>query len=224
MYNISKLVVMFSLFFLPSPVCGWASGGTVWTSSQTVCVAIDLQQFRKGMRFKFLKMKTFFFCKLKNLKACQASGDEATSGKEETCWMLVVCLVPLHSPAGFHLSTRGQGCPHKPDRAEKMVTVCRPTDGMCVVCSLTSKGPNSQQCRTQTQVIAKHVRDQNFLHEQTTRPGRAVSLTVFYWKRTSRTQAMLPALEAILGHRSAHSLATGPVMAEPVNTDKETLL
>lgn len=29
------------------------------------------------------------------------------------------------------------------------------------------------------------------------------------------TQAMLPALEAILGHRSAHSLATGPVMAEP---------
>lgn len=31
-------------------------------------------------------------------------------------------------------------------------------------------------------------------------------------------QAMLPALEAILGHRSAHSLATGPVMAEPVDT------
>lgn len=32
---------------------------------------------------------------------------------------------------------------------------------------------------------------------------------------------MLPALEAILGHRSAHSLATGPVIAEPgkkVNT------
>jgi len=27
---------------------------------------------------------------------------------------------------------------------------------------------------------------------------------------------MLPALEAILGHRSAHSLATGPVIAEPV--------
>lgn len=26
---------------------------------------------------------------------------------------------------------------------------------------------------------------------------------------------MLPALEAILGQRSAHSLATGPVMADP---------
>ena len=26
---------------------------------------------------------------------------------------------------------------------------------------------------------------------------------------------MEPALEAILGHKSAHSLATGPVMAEP---------
>lgn len=34
-------------------------------------------------------------------------------------------------------------------------------------------------------------------------------------------QAMLPALEAILGHRSAHSLATGPVMAEPVDTNNE---
>lgn len=31
-------------------------------------------------------------------------------------------------------------------------------------------------------------------------------------------QAMLPALEAILGQRSAHSLATGPVMAEPEGT------
>lgn len=28
-------------------------------------------------------------------------------------------------------------------------------------------------------------------------------------------QWMLPALEAILGHKSAHSLATGPVIAEP---------
>merc|ERR1712213_140375 len=27
--------------------------------------------------------------------------------------------------------------------------------------------------------------------------------------------AMLPALDAILGHKSAHSLETGPVMAEP---------
>lgn len=33
---------------------------------------------------------------------------------------------------------------------------------------------------------------------------------------------MLPAFEAILGHRSAHSLATGPVMAEPV-TQKTNL-
>lgn len=32
---------------------------------------------------------------------------------------------------------------------------------------------------------------------------------------------MLPALEAILGQRSAHSLATGPVMAEPADTEKE---
>lgn len=30
-----------------------------------------------------------------------------------------------------------------------------------------------------------------------------------------QAQAMLPALEAILGQRSAHSLATGPVMADP---------
>lgn len=35
------------------------------------------------------------------------------------------------------------------------------------------------------------------------------------------SQAMLPALEAILGHRSAHSLATGPVMAEPAGTRAE---
>ena len=34
-------------------------------------------------------------------------------------------------------------------------------------------------------------------------------------RRVGSTQAMLPALDAILGHRSAHSLATGPVMAEP---------
>jgi hypothetical protein len=27
---------------------------------------------------------------------------------------------------------------------------------------------------------------------------------------------MLPALDAILGHKSAHSFATGPVIAEPV--------
>lgn len=37
-------------------------------------------------------------------------------------------------------------------------------------------------------------------------------------------QAMLPALEAILGQRSAHSLATGPVMAEPADTDKKSIV
>jgi hypothetical protein len=31
------------------------------------------------------------------------------------------------------------------------------------------------------------------------------------------SQAILLAFEAILGHKSAHSLATGPVMALPVN-------
>ena len=30
---------------------------------------------------------------------------------------------------------------------------------------------------------------------------------------------MLPALEAILGQRSAHSFATGPVMAEPTENN-----
>ncbi len=37
------------------------------------------------------------------------------------------------------------------------------------------------------------------------------------------TQAMLPALEAILGHRSAHSLVTGPVIAEPTKDNKNYL-
>ena len=32
---------------------------------------------------------------------------------------------------------------------------------------------------------------------------------------------MLPALEAILGHRSAHSFATGPVMAEPTENNQK---
>jgi len=32
------------------------------------------------------------------------------------------------------------------------------------------------------------------------------------------SQAILLAFEAILGHRSAHSLATGPVMALPART------
>ena len=34
---------------------------------------------------------------------------------------------------------------------------------------------------------------------------------------------MLPAFEAILGHRSAHSLATGPVIAEPVKITKNLI-
>lgn len=37
-------------------------------------------------------------------------------------------------------------------------------------------------------------------------------------------QAMLPALEAILGQRSAHSLATGPVMAEPEGRGEQSSL
>lgn len=36
--------------------------------------------------------------------------------------------------------------------------------------------------------------------------------------------AMLPALEAILGHRSAHSFATGPVMAEPGKKERRTMV
>lgn len=35
---------------------------------------------------------------------------------------------------------------------------------------------------------------------------------------------MLPALEAILGHRSAHSLATGPVIAEPGKREDDSAL
>lgn len=45
----------------------------------------------------------------------------------------------------------------------------------------------------------------------------------FIENRSSRVQAMLPALEAILGHRSAHSLATGPVMAEPKNQKRSKM-
>lgn len=37
---------------------------------------------------------------------------------------------------------------------------------------------------------------------------------------TKGVHAMLPALEAILGHRSAHSFATGPVIAEPGGENK----
>lgn len=46
--------------------------------------------------------------------------------------------------------------------------------------------------------------------------------TVFIENRQVQgpAQAMLPAFEAILGQRSAHSFATGPVMAEPADTDE----
>ena len=36
-----------------------------------------------------------------------------------------------------------------------------------------------------------------------------------FFTNTPKNHAMLPALDAILGHKSAHSFATGPVMAEP---------
>lgn len=44
---------------------------------------------------------------------------------------------------------------------------------------------------------------------------RLVQVLLFPPCKDKRVHAMLPALEAILGHRSAHSLATGPVIAEP---------
>lgn len=47
-------------------------------------------------------------------------------------------------------------------------------------------------------------------------PGaETVVLGPLYSTQTQAGHAMLPALDAILGHRSAHSFATGPVMAEP---------
>jgi hypothetical protein len=41
------------------------------------------------------------------------------------------------------------------------------------------------------------------------------SFTLFLNKGNYRSQAMLLAFDAILGHKSAHSFATGPVIAEP---------
>ena len=54
--------------------------------------------------------------------------------------------------------------------------------------------------------------------------GWAFFFFFFFWEQiififftnTPKNHAMLPALDAILGHKSAHSFATGPVMAEPV--------
>lgn len=44
----------------------------------------------------------------------------------------------------------------------------------------------------------------------------------YFIEKKASAQAMLPAFEAILGHRSAHSLATGPVMAEPLKQTQQT--
>lgn len=38
---------------------------------------------------------------------------------------------------------------------------------------------------------------------------------IFIFTNTPKNHAALPALDAVLGHKSAHSSATGPVMAEP---------
>lgn len=46
-------------------------------------------------------------------------------------------------------------------------------------------------------------------------------LPIIFIENSGAAQAMLPALEAILGQRSAHSLATGPVMAEPADTEEQ---
>ena len=37
----------------------------------------------------------------------------------------------------------------------------------------------------------------------------------YFFTNTPKNHAMQLALDAILGHKSAHSFATGPVMAEP---------
>ena len=43
-----------------------------------------------------------------------------------------------------------------------------------------------------------------------------VTFIIFFsFTNTPNNHAMLPALDAVLGHRSAHSFVTGPVMAEP---------
>lgn len=68
-------------------------------------------------------------------------------------------------------------------------------------------------------------------HHRPARQGRApakkrttglVQGLLFDLCEVDHTQAMLPALEAILGHRSAHSFATGPVMAEPGEEETTT--
>ena len=56
-----------------------------------------------------------------------------------------------------------------------------------------------------------------------TSAGHLVNINLFYGffiifinsSSLRENHAMLPALDAILGHKSAHSLETGPVMAEP---------
>lgn len=44
----------------------------------------------------------------------------------------------------------------------------------------------------------------------------------YFFTNTPKNHAMLPALDAILGHKSAHSFATGPVMAEPAYKNEAT--
>lgn len=59
---------------------------------------------------------------------------------------------------------------------------------------------------------------------KTQRHENCISGTFFFIENNEvrgPAQAMLPALEAILGQRSAHSLATGPVMAEPEGTGEQ---
>ncbi len=70
-------------------------------------------------------------------------------------------------------------------------------------------------------VLTLQCKDQTPWNQQTV---THVNLRILL-KTTSHicAQAMLPALEAILGHRSAHSLATGPVIAEPTRDNKNNL-
>lgn len=42
----------------------------------------------------------------------------------------------------------------------------------------------------------------------------------YFFTNTPKNHAILPALDAILGHKSAHSFATGPVMAEPASKNE----
>merc|ERR1719245_2405849 len=64
-----------------------------------------------------------------------------------------------------------------------------------------------------------------------TSAGHLVNINLFYGflsflinsSSLRENHAMLPALDAILGHKSAHSLETGPVMAEPFISVAKTI-